>query len=289
MKKITLGTWSTVGETLKGRMDLYQLIDLTADLGFDGIDITEDYLLNSAYTSVHDLNQIRKYSHKRGLPITGTWYYLDLIAGIQTSSFDEIINQVSDLLARNNLLEAPFLCIPLGEASPGMSLSEAHQINMELFTRLIEVAREYGVRIVIETARSSGVITTPEYTLKLVKEINSRYLGVAPDFEAWRHATDDLPLVHMESPGKLAAGPTSLDVFKECMAYTPYFHAKIIGLDEHGEEPHIPIPEMMKIIKEEPSDQILSVEYEGWIPDLKPDVDAIESLIRIKKLFEKYL
>lgn len=287
--KICMGTWSLVGLTLREKKTVYDLIDIAAQVGVDGIDFGEDYLRCAPNDTVHGLNQIRKYTHSKGLQVLGTWFYTDLIAGVDTSSVGEVIAQLSNMLARTNQLESPFMAIPLGETLPGMKIEEAHKRLMDIFTRLIETAREYGVRIVIETARSRGAICTPEYALRLVQEINSRYLGIAPDFEAWRHATDDLPLIHVEAPGAIAPEPTSLEIFRKCMPYAPFMHAKVIGFDEAGEEPHIPISEMMQIINEEPQPQVLDIEYEGWIPDLRPDLDSIEAVRKSVRLFNKYL
>lgn len=287
--KICMSTWSLVGLMLRNGKSVYDMIDIAADIGVDGIDFGEDVLRCAPYDSLHGLNQIRRYAHARGLEVLGTWFYTDLIAGVDTSSVKEVVYQLSNMLAKTSYLEAPFMCIPIGEVRAGMRYDEAHALNLEIFSGLLQTAREYGVRMVIETARSSGVIATPEYTLQLVKEINSDYLGIAPDFEAWRHATDDLPLVHVEAPGKVAANPTSLDVFRECMPYAPFMHAKVIGFDENGEEPHIPIPEMMQIINETPIPQILDIEYEGWIPDIHPELDAVAGVAKAFALFNKYL
>ena len=156
----------------------------------------------------------------------------------------------------------------MGAYSPAPIVSET------IFENVIPTAEEYNVRIALESARTSG-LKTPQTALRLVKDLESDYLTVAPDFEAWRIPTKEIPSTHVENPGMEASGPVSIDVFKECLPYSPLIHAKILTIDENEEEPNFPIAEMMSLIKESEREHTLSIEYEGWIPDINPHLDPI--------------
>ena len=79
-----------------------------------------------------------------------------------------------------------------------------------------------------------------------------------------------------------------MDLFRECMPYSPYIHFKLLSLDENGEEPHFPIPEMMDAINQSAIDHYLCVEYEGWIPDIHPERDSLEETKRCISMIRRY-
>lgn len=287
--KICLSIWSIEDLTFNQGKMLFDLLEIAADLGVDGVDIGEDYHRWPPYDTIHGLNEVRKKVHSLGMQVLSAWMYTDIVAGVRTSSISEVVQQINNMLAKCNLLECPFVALPPGDAWPGVDAEEGHKIFMDVFSRTVETAREYGVRMALEVGRPAGTFQKPEYALRLVKELNSQYLTIAPDFEAWRHATDDLPLVHVEAAGQVTPAPSSLEVFRECMPYSPLIHAKMLGFDEQGEEPHMPMREMLNIINETPIPQVLDIEYEGWIPDVRPDVDSVEASRRAVALLKRYL
>ena len=219
-RKICLSLWSLEDLTFRHGKTLFDLLEICADLGVDGVDIGEDYHGWPPYDTVHGLNLIRKKAHSLGLQILSSWIYTDSVAAVATSSVNEVVWQISDMLAKCNLLECPF---------------------------------------------------------------------IAPDFEAWRFATEDLPLCHVEAPGSVTPSPTSLEVFRRCMPYSPLIHAKMLGFDANGDEPHMPMSEMLKIIRESPVPYIIDIEYEGWIPDIRPDIDSVAASAKAIALLRRYL
>lgn len=288
-RKICLSLWSLEDLTFRYGKTLFDLLEISADLGVDGVDIGEDYHRWPPYDTVHGLNLIRKKAHSLGLQILSTWIYTDFVAAVATSSVDEVVAQISDMLAKCNLLECPFVALPPGDAWQGVDPEKGHQVFLEVFGRLVDVAKEYGVRMALEVGRPAGIFQKPEYALRLVEELGSPYLTIAPDFEAWRFETEDLPLCHVEAPGSVTPAPSSLEVFRRCMPYSPLIHAKMLGFDANGNEPHMPIPEMMEIIKESPIPYIIDIEYEGWIPDIRPDVDSVAASANAIALLQRYL
>ena len=180
------------------------------------------------------------------------------------------------------------MSIPLGGLVPGMKFEEGYELLIKVLKNIIPTAEEYNVFIGLESARTSG-FSSPQLALKLVKSIGSDFLTVTPDFEAWRIPTEDIPGFHVESPGIETTESLSIDIFKECLPYAPLMHAKFLAFDEKGEDPNFPIAEMMSLIKQSNREHILSIEYEGWIPDINPHLDPIVETKKCITLLNRYL
>ena len=223
-----------------------------------------------------------------GLGITSCWFYTDLVGGCYASSVKRVADNLKEYLAVTATLGGEFTVGPVGTGPPGMKLETGHDLLKNIFENVIPTAEEYNVRIALESARTSG-LKTPQTALRLVKDLESDYLTVAPDFEAWRIPTKEIPSAHVENPGMEASGPVSIDVFKECLPYSPLIHAKILTIDENEEEPNFPIAEMMSLIKESEREHTLSIEYEGWIPDINPHLDPIIKTEMSIALLKRYL
>ena len=166
-----------------------------------------------------------------------------------------------------------------------MTYEQIKQQFIHYFEQLLPFAEQYNMPIAHECAREKA----NGLALEMAKYFNSKYYTVCPDLEAWRMDTPDLPLgAHCEDPS--AGKPTSepIELFKECMPYSPYVHFKLLSLDEQGEEPHFPIPEMMNMINNSPIDHYLCVEYEGWIPDIHPERDSRVETKRCIELIRRY-
>lgn len=288
-KKICLSLWSIEDLTFRQGKSLFELLEIAASLGVDGVDIGEDYHRWPPFDTVHGLNLIRKKVHSLGMQVLSSWMYTDMVAGVATSSIAVVHHQLSDMLAKCSILECPFVALPPGDAWPGVDYEEGHKVFVELFSKVIDVAKEYGVRMALEVGRPAGVFQRPEYALRLVKEISSPYLTIAPDFEAWRFSTPDLPLIHVEAPDDVTPEPTSLDVFRECLPYSPLIHAKFLGFDEGGNEPHMPAEQLLKMIDKSNIPEVVDIEYEGWIPDVRPDLDSVEASRKSIALLKKHI
>lgn len=287
--QIALSMWSLQQLTFTQGKALDDLLDIAATLGVDGVDLGEDYLRWAPYDNLHGWNLLRRKIAALGLKTLSTWFYTDFVGAVRTASMDTTVKQASRFLAIAHQLECPFVALPPGDAWPGVRPTQGHPVMLEVFSRLVPVAQSYGVTMGLEVGRSTGPFQSPEYALRLVNEINSPYLTITPDFEAWRRETTDLPLVHVEAPGDLTPEPTPLAVFEECLPWSPLIHAKLLGFDENGEEPHFPIPELMGAINRSPLAHVVDIEYEGWIPDIRPDLDCVEQSRKCVALLRRYL
>ncbi|WP_218220995.1 sugar phosphate isomerase/epimerase [Nesterenkonia sp. Act20] len=59
-------------------------------------------------------------------------------------------------------------------------------------------------------------------------------------------------------------GPAPVDDWLEIMPWVRHVHGKYFGIDEHGEEPSVPVRELIALLVENGYSGAVSSEYEGW-------------------------
>jgi len=286
---ISVGMWSMKQYSLKGTKSFDEILETVAEINPDKhIDLMEDYVPCHPHTDMYELLLLKKRIESFGLTINSNWFYTDLIGAVHADGFEKVVNDLKEYVIIVAALGAKFISIPLGGLVPRMKFEEGTEILLNIFEEIIPVAEEYNVYIGLESARTSG-FASPQIALELVKSVGSDILTVTPDFEAWRIPTEDIPGFHVESPGNETTDAVSIDIFKECLPYAPLIHAKFISFDEKGEEPNFPIAEMMSLVKQSNREHILSIEYEGWIPEINPNLDSITETKKSIDLLKRYL
>jgi hypothetical protein len=281
---IGVSTWSLQPLTYKYNKQLPELIETIAGMGVDGLDLYDEYLPVYPDTNLYKLNEIKKMADAVKLPVTGTWFFNDLLGSYYAVSLDVTVENTRRFLAVTASLGAPYMSVPFLLNVPGLSTDEAFTAYCKIFEKLLPTAEEYKVHMAAETARQY----TPGLALKLQKYLDSPYFTICPDLEAWRLETEDIPLVHQENADGPPSKPEPLSIFNECLPYSPYIHFKLLVLDETGEEPHFPIAQIMDMINKSPIKHHLCIEYEGWIPDLRPERDAVGETKRCVELIRRY-
>jgi sugar phosphate isomerase/epimerase len=59
-------------------------------------------------------------------------------------------------------------------------------------------------------------------------------------------------------------GPARVDDWLEIMPWIKHVHGKFFGIDEHGEEPSVPVRDLIRLLVENGYKGAISSEYEGW-------------------------
>jgi sugar phosphate isomerase/epimerase len=59
-------------------------------------------------------------------------------------------------------------------------------------------------------------------------------------------------------------GPARVDDWLEIMPWIRHVHGKFFGIDEHGEEPSVPVRDLIALLVENGYNGAISSEYEGW-------------------------
>jgi len=287
---ISVGMWSLKQYSLIGTKTFDEILETVAEINPDKrIDLMEDYVPCHPHTDMHALLQLKKRINSFGLTINSNWFYTDLIGKVHVESFEKVVDDLKEYIIVVATLGAKFMNTPLdSEPLPGMEFKDAYELYLKIYEEIIPVAEEYNVIIGIDTGLSTGWCS-PQTVLKLVKDLGSDYLTVTPDFESWRTPTEDIPGVFIETPGIEKTEALPIEVFKECLPYSPLIHAKFLVFDEKDEEPNFPIPEMMSLVKQSNREHTFVIEYEGWIPEMNPHLDPAVETKKGIDLIKRYL
>lgn len=283
--KIGISTWSLQQLSYTQGKTLEDLVEITADMGVDGIDICEEYMSCHPEPNPLKLLHIRTLAEKYNLQIGAGWFCNEILSGIYASSEERVLEVFKNNIVISSDIGARFMCVPLLLNVPGQSASEAVEVLIHFFEKLLPFAERYKMPIAHETPRQH----TPEIALEVRRVLQSDYYTVCPDLEVWRMDREDLPLgAHCEEITASKPESASIELFRDCLPYSPYIHFKLLSLDEQGEETHFPIPDIMKAINGSGKEHYLCIEYEGWIPDIHPERDTVKETIRCVELVRKY-
>jgi len=286
--EIAVSTWSLQYLTLAKGMPLEELLPILASFSIDGIEINEDYSRLPQYGKPSARWELRRRIEDLGLRVVSTWFNTDLLGGMENAALATVLGEVEKCFEIARDLGTEVVTITPTDPSPDYSPERGTENFRTALLQLLPLAKSYGIAIGIETARSQGIVRVPQFVTQLVRSINASELTVVPDFEAWRLATPDLPLTHVGDTDA-ASAPASLALFEDALPNTRLVHAKLLRLDEHGEEPHFPIAELMSAVRGSNRSHVLNVEYEGWIPDIDPHLDCVRETARCVTLIKRYL
>lgn len=267
---IGIGLWSMQQMSFRHHKSIDDILKAVSEMGVDFVDIYEDYIPCHPHVKLHELHQLRKKAEGYHLPVKGCWFCTDIIAAVYAGSIETVSQNFKEYLAVTQSLGGEFISIPFLFNVPGITMETGKEILLEFFEKVLPAAEEYKVCIAHELPR----VGTSRAALDIYHQLKSDYYTLCPDLEAWRVTTEDIPLQHAENPDTASYEPEPLSLFKECLPYSPYIHFKLLGFDEKGEDPHFPIPEIMRLINESDSNHHLCIEYEGWIPDICPKLDG---------------
>ena len=285
--KSTLGvsTWSLQQLTYTQGADLKDIIRMAAEIGAEGIDICEEYIPCHPQPDLVKMREIREFVEENNLKTGPCWFNTEIGSAIKADSEERALEVYKKNIIIAKEMGAEFICIPMLPNLGETTYEQRREQFIHFFEKLLPFAEKYDMPVSHECAREKG----NGMALEIARYLNSRYYTICPDLEAWRIDTPDLPLgAHCEDPSAGKPTPEPIELFEECLPYSPYIHFKLLSLDENGEEPHFPIPQMMEMINNSPIDHYLCVEYEGWIPDIHPERDSLAETKRCIELIRRY-
>jgi len=286
---ISVSSWSIQNLTLAQGHSLEDLLPILAGFGIDGIELNEDYSRLRTYATPRGRRDLRQRVADHGLRVTSAWFNTDILGAHDTQGMPALVDDIERCFEIASGMGAEVVVMTPVDTFPDYPRDRGTAVFHDVFARLVPLARAYGVTMGMEVARSYGVFRTPAYMLDLVRQIGAPELTVVPDFEAWRLATPDLPLVHVETQGQLAPGPCDPALFAATLPFARAVHAKLLRLNESGDEPHFPLAAMMQAVRDSARQHILTVEYEGWIPDIDPHLDSVTETRRCVDLLRRHL
>ena len=286
---ISVGMWSLKQYSLKGTKTFDEILETVAEINPDkNIDLMEDYVPCHPHTDMLELIKLKKRIESFGLIINSNWFYTDLIGAVHVESFEKVVNDLKEYIIVVATLGAKFMNTPLDcPLLPGMKYEEGYELVLKIYEEIIPLAEEYNVILGIDGGLPG--FCSPRTALKLVKDLGSDFLTVTPDFEAWRTPSEDIPGLFVETSDSEKTEGLPIEVFEECLPYSPLMHAKFLTFDKKGDEPNFPISEMMSLVKKSKREHTFVIEYEGWIPDINPHLDPAKETKKGIDLIKRHL
>lgn len=282
---IGVSTWSLQQLTFTEGADLKDIINMVADMGVEGIDICEEYTPCNPHPDLRKIDEIRDILDEKKLRMGAYWFITEVGNAIKSGGEERALEVYKKNILVAKEMGAEYACFPFLPNFREKSPEQIKEQFIRFFDKLLPFAEKHNMPLAHECAREKG----NGLLLEIAKHFNSKYYSVCPDLEAWRIDTPDLPLgAHADDLTADKPTPETLELFKECLSYSPYIHFKLLSLDEYGEEPHFPIPGLMELINQSPIEHYLCVEYEGWIPDIHPDRNCLTETKRCVEMIKKY-
>lgn len=158
------------------RMTLLEFIRASAELGTDGVELTEYYFPKPITPAF--LREVKRTAHLWGQTITGTpiGNQFTFPAGADRDRQVETYQRWVDLSAT---LGSPAIRTFAGSAPKGLSEAEGRRNVIETLKGICDYAGERGVFVALEN--HGGVVAEPDGLLEIVQAVESPWLGINLD------------------------------------------------------------------------------------------------------------
>jgi sugar phosphate isomerase/epimerase len=159
------------------KMDLFDVVNIAADLGLDAVEPTSYYFPEGVTTDY--LHRLRRHAFLLGLDISGTSVMNDF-CNPPGPELDKELAHVRAWIDRAAELNAPTVRILSGNWIQGTSQEELSDRVIRAIEALLPHAAEKGVVLALEN-HGGGVTTTADELLRIVRRVKSPYFGVNLD------------------------------------------------------------------------------------------------------------
>lgn len=182
--KLSLAAYSYRKWLDSKKIDLFDLVNLAADLQLDAVEPTSYWFPPDV--SAEYLHRLKIHAFKLGLDISGTAIRNDFCLPPGPKR-DADLEHVRAWIDRAALLDAPVIRIFAGTTPKGDSEEVAVERAVAGIESVLPYAAEKGVLLALEN--HGGITATPEQLLRLVKAVTGPNFGVNLDTGNFR--TDD--------------------------------------------------------------------------------------------------
>lgn len=160
----------------KPKMDLFDFVNLAADMGLDGVELTSYYFPPDVSTDY--LHRLKQHAFTLGLDVSGTSVGNNFCVpdGPAREKQLELVRTWVDRAAE---LDAPVIRIFAGSVAKGDSEEKAAALAIEGIKAALPYAAEKGVTLALEN--HGGITATPAQILKLVQAVDAPNFGVNLD------------------------------------------------------------------------------------------------------------
>lgn len=183
--KTSLNGFSFNAPLAAGTMNIMDMMQFSADLGFQGIDITGYYFKGYPLTPDHDyLYNIKRKAHALGLEISGTGVRNDFTIPDKNLRANEVQRVLAwiDTAAR---LGAPVLRIFAGqEKREGFTHAQIMSWMLDDINTCVEAGKRNGV--IIGLQNHNDFIQTADHVKEFMTAITSPWFGIILDTGSYR-------------------------------------------------------------------------------------------------------
>lgn len=183
--KISLNAFSFNGPLMDKKMSLDDLLETSAALGFDGVDITAYYF--PGYPTVPDdnyLNHIKRSAFRLGLDITGTGVRNDFTEPDKVKRAEHVL-LVKNWIDAAAKLGAPVVRIFAGTQNPqGYTRPQVLEWMMQDIKECVAFGKQRGIIVAIQN--HNDFIQTANEANEIVEKINSEWFGLILDTGSYR-------------------------------------------------------------------------------------------------------
>jgi len=160
----------------KPSMDLFEFINLAADMRLDAVELTSYYFPENVKPDY--LHKIKQLAFNLGLDVSGTSVGNDFCVPPGPDR-EKQLGFVRTWVDHAAELDAPVIRIFAGQKKPTQTEDEAVALVIEGIKSSLPYAIEKGVSLALEN--HGGITATPEQLLRLVKAVDSPNFGVNLD------------------------------------------------------------------------------------------------------------
>lgn len=177
--------------TPKTTLTLEDFIADCAKFGCEGTELTSYYFPEQPTPEY--LRSLKALCFKLGLDVTGTAVGNDFTHPAGSPEREEQISYTKRWIENAEILGAPVIRIFAGSVKKGQTVEEAHRLVVEAVEECCDFAGKHGVFLALEN--HGGLTEKPEGLLKLVRDVNSPWLGI--NFDSGNFHSDD-PYAELE-------------------------------------------------------------------------------------------
>lgn len=159
-----------------GEMSLEAFVETAREIGLDGVELTAYYFPTTerAY-----LNRLKRHIHRQGLAVSGTAIGTDF-AQPDAEKRRRHVQMAREWIGHSVVLGAPTLRVFAGPVREGSTEEEAFGWVVACLQECAAMAQEQGVLLALEN--HGGLTSTAEQTLRLLRAVDSEWLGLNLDF-----------------------------------------------------------------------------------------------------------
>ncbi len=240
-------------------MDMFKFVDYCAEHGCDGAELTGYFFPREL--SADYLVQVRRHAFIKGVAVSGTAIGNNF-SHPKGPKRDEEIAQTKLWIDRAAVLGAPHIRVFAGQTKE-LEREAADKLVVAALEECSDYAGQKGIFLGIENHDAIG---SAEHLLKLIKQVNSRWLAVNLDSGNFRTA----------------------DPYKDFAEIAPYAvnvqlktEINPVGADTKGPQP-ADLPRLVKILREAHYQGFVALEFEGKEDPFKAIPPVLK---RLKELF----